>query len=211
MPDIESRDAATELLRSASNYLVNTEGDYPDVMIDLETLGKRSDSAFVEIGMVRFDRNTGDYGLCLQVAVDIQSCIDHGLVVDGSTIRWWMQQSDEARAAFEANQSKAMPLPKALEVMTRFLQEVKGTRVWGNGSRFDLGLPAVAYERLKLPIPWAFYREFDVRTIVDLGRDIGFDPKRDMPFEGVAHTTLADCFHQIKYITAIRNRLLRRV
>lgn len=184
------------------------KGDYPDVMIDLETVSEKTNAAFTEVGLVRFDRRTGDIGLCAVFYVDLQDAFDHGLMPSGSTIKWWLAQSEDARQAFLKGQSNALPLRKVLSLIASFLNDVKGTRVWGNGARFDLGVMANAYERLRLDIPWAFYREFDVRTVVDLGRDIGFDPKRDMPFVGIAHTSLDDCFHQIKYITEIRKRLL---
>lgn len=48
-----------------------------------------------------------------------------------------------------------------------------------------------------------FYNERDVRTIVDLGQSIGFDPKRDMPFDGIKHDALADAIHQARYVSAI--------
>jgi hypothetical protein len=41
-----------------------------------------------------------------------------------------------------------------------------------------------------------------------LGKQLGFDPKRDMPFDGVAHNALADAHHQVKYVSAIWQRLL---
>ncbi|ENK9589510.1 3'-5' exoribonuclease, partial [Salmonella enterica] len=48
----------------------------------------------------------------------------------------------------------------------------------------------------------------DVRTMVTLGRAIGFDPKRDMPFEGDMHNALADARHQAKYVSAIWQKLI---
>ncbi|MEL5347214.1 3'-5' exoribonuclease, partial [Serratia nevei] len=47
----------------------------------------------------------------------------------------------------------------------------------------------------------------DVRTIVELGREVDFDPKRDMPFDGQRHNALADAIHQAKYVSAIYQRL----
>ncbi|MNR25883.1 hypothetical protein D3C85_1430560 [compost metagenome] len=47
-----------------------------------------------------------------------------------------------------------------------------------------------------------------MRTVVDMGRDLlGFNPKKEMPFEGVAHTALADAKHQARYVSAIYQRL----
>lgn len=56
--------------------------------------------------------------------------------------------------------------------------------------------------------PWQFWNDSDVRTMVLLGKELGFDPKRNMPFDGVAHNALADARHQAKYVSAIWQKLL---
>ncbi|EAW9850355.1 3'-5' exoribonuclease, partial [Salmonella enterica subsp. enterica serovar Kentucky] len=38
---------------------------------------------------------------------------------------------------------------------------------------------------------------------------IGFDPKRDMPFEGTRHNALDDAIHQAKYVSAIWKKLAK--
>ncbi|EPG3512343.1 3'-5' exonuclease, partial [Klebsiella pneumoniae] len=50
----------------------------------------------------------------------------------------------------------------------------------------------------------------DVRTIVELGRAIGINPRRDIPFEGDRHNALADAKHQAKYVSAIWQRLVHK-
>lgn len=44
---------------------------------------------------------------------------------------------------------------------------------------------------------------------VELGRAIGINPRRDIPFEGDRHNALADAKHQAKYVSAIWQRLIR--
>jgi len=44
--------------------------------------------------------------------------------------------------------------------------------------------------------------------MVTLGRQLGFDPKRDMLFDGIAHNALADARHQVKFVSEIWQRLL---
>jgi hypothetical protein len=60
-----------------------------------------------------------------------------------------------------------------------------------------------AYDRAGQTCPWQFWNDSDVRTMVLLGKQLGFDPKRNMPFDGVAHNALADARHQAKYVSAI--------
>jgi DNA polymerase III epsilon subunit-like protein len=61
-------------------------------MLDLETLGTGNNACILSIGAVKFD----PFGEGLQddsrfeVFIDPQSCTDAGLVIDASTVMWWM-------------------------------------------------------------------------------------------------------------------------
>lgn len=92
--------------------------------------------------------------------------------------------------------------------INRHSDNPKYLKVWGNGATFDNVILRGAYERAGQVCPWQFWNDHDVRTIVTLGRVVGFDPKRDMPFDGVAHNALADARHQAKYVSAIWQKLI---
>ncbi|EMP5336427.1 3'-5' exoribonuclease, partial [Citrobacter freundii] len=49
----------------------------------------------------------------------------------------------------------------------------------------------------------------DVRTVVEMGKVIGIDPKRDMPFDGTRHSALDDAIHQAKYVSSIWQKLTK--
>ncbi|EAB6273192.1 3'-5' exoribonuclease, partial [Salmonella enterica subsp. houtenae] len=138
----------------------------------------------------------------------LESAMEQGTIPDGDTILWWMRQSPEARAAICVD---AMPIPAALSELTHFIgrhaDNIKYTKVWGNGATFDNVNLRGTYERAGKICPWLFWNDHDVRTLVTLGRSIGFDPKKDMPFIGEQHNTLADARHQAKYVSAIWQRL----
>ena len=53
------------------------------VMLDLETMGRDSNAVICSIGVVEFDINTGETGREFFAKVDIQSCLDRGLTVNG--------------------------------------------------------------------------------------------------------------------------------
>ena len=57
--------------------------------------------------------------------------------------------------------------------------------------------------------PWQWWNDRDVRTVVEMGKAIGIDPKRDMPFEGTRHSALDDAIHQVKYVSAIWQKLIK--
>lgn len=174
-----------------------------NIMLDLETLGKRSYSAIISIGAVEFDIKTGKTGREFYEIVDLQSCLDSGLKVEASTVYFWLQQSQAARN--EICKPNAKHLAHVLQLFNDYLGEYSGTEfgLWGNGSKFDIGLLENAHDVCNLKYPWHYRSEKDVRTLVSFAPKI----KEMMPFEGVEHNPIADCKHQIKYCTAIWNKL----
>ncbi|HFO0272694.1 TPA: 3'-5' exonuclease [Enterobacter asburiae] len=181
-----------------------------DLMIDLESMGKKPNAPIVSIGAVFFNPQTGELGQEFYTAVSLESAMDQGAVPDGETILWWLKQSPEARSAICVDD--AMPITDALSELSHFIHRhadnPKYMKVWGNGATFDNVILRGAYERAGRICPWAFWNDHDVRTIVTLGRSVGFDPKRDMPFIGDVHNALADARHQAKYVSAIWQKLI---
>jgi DNA polymerase III epsilon subunit-like protein len=173
--------------------------NFEHLMLDLETMGHNSNSCIVSIGAVEFNIETGDTGREFYINIDLQSCLDAGLHVTGSTVYWWLQQSNEARCKLLED---PIILADALYSFTRWL----GTNqyyIWGNSARFDCGLLENAYDKLKIPAPWTHNLERDVRTLVSFAPDI----KKETKFEGVKHDAIDDCKHQIKYCSKIWNKL----
>lgn len=180
-----------------------------NLMIDLETMGNKPNAPIVSVGAVFFEPETGELGPELYAAVDLKSEVALGAVPDADTILWWLTQSSEARAAITG---EAMPIRDALSELSAFAAlnsaSPKYLCVWGNGASFDNVILRAAYERCQMPPCWSWFNDLDVRTIVKLGRAVGFDPKRDMPFDGERHNALADAIHQAKYVSAIYQRLI---
>ena len=72
--------------------------------------------------------------------------------------------------------------------------------IWGNSARFDIGKLEDAYVACSYhDNPWYFRSERDVRTLVAFAPDV----KANIPFEGIEHSPIDDCKHQIKYCSAI--------
>lgn len=59
-----------------------------DVMVDLETLGRRAGCVIVSIGAVKFDPKTGfvDVDNSFYKAITVESAMRYGLTVDPSTL-----------------------------------------------------------------------------------------------------------------------------
>lgn len=180
------------------------------LMIDLESMGKKPTAPIVAIGAVFFDPQSGVLGAEFYAAVDLSSAMAQGATPDGDTILWWLKQSAEARAALCTDDTRH--ITDALSELSAFISRNSDNprylKVWGNGANFDNVILRSAYERAGHTCPWQFWNDSDVRTMVLLGKQLEFDPKRNMPFDGIAHNALSDARHQAKYVSAIWQRLL---
>ncbi|BBS48818.1 TPA: 3'-5' exoribonuclease [Raoultella ornithinolytica] len=180
------------------------------LMIDLETMGNKPNAPIVSIGAVFFEPSTGELGEEFYRVVSLKSSVDSGAVPDPDTIMWWMQQSEEARKAI-CDKENMIALWFALTELNSFIRnnaDPKKVQVWGNGATFDNVIIRASYDREDVSCPWHFANDRDVRTIVELGRAVGINPRRDIPFEGDMHNALADARHQAKYVSAIWRRLV---
>ena len=185
--------------------------DYVHVMVDLETMGKKNNAPIVAIGAVVFDPSTGSIGESFYKVVCLESSVNWGAVIDPSTVIWWLKQSSEARSAIVNDD--AIPLQDALLQFREFVSDnvaggSKKAQVWGNGASFDNSILRSSYDCIAEDYPWEYWNDRDVRTMVELGQAISFDPKTTIPFEGSPHNALADAIHQARYVSAIWQRII---
>ncbi len=185
--------------------------DYVHVMVDLETMGKKNNAPIVAIGAVVFTPSTGSIGESFYKVVCLESSVNWGAVIDPSTVIWWLKQSSEARSAIVNDD--AIPLQDALLQFREFVSDnvaggSKKAQVWGNGASFDNSILRSSYDCIAEDYPWEYWNDRDVRTMVELGQAISFDPKTTIPFEGSRHNALADAIHQARYVSAIWQRII---
>ena len=131
--------------------------------------------------------------------MDLQSCMDLGLIVNTSTIMWWLNQSEQARK--DLTDRTVLPIQKALLEFADFCN--KDYQIWGNSARFDCGILQNAYNKSGIPIPWDFRKERCVRTLVSFSPEI----KNNYPSVGTAHNAISDCYFQVGYCSAIWSSL----
>lgn len=172
------------------------------VMVDIETMGNESYSAIVSIGAVQFDINTGKTGDTFYETVDLQSSVDAGLIINASTVMWWMKQNERARLELVNS-----PSDNLANVLTKFGTWCPSTsQYWGNSARFDLGILQNAYNKIGKSIPWDFRKERCVRTLVSFAPEVYAAHN----YEGTSHNALDDCYNQIAYCSKIWNTLKYR-
>jgi len=166
------------------------------MMLDLETMGLGGRSAIVSIGAVAFDPESGVLGESFYTNVDLSSCIEYGLEVDGTTVAWWITQSSDAKRSLFKD---AKPLDEALKAFTQFLRQFEKVKVWGNGLGFDNVIIKNAYAAVSQERPWNDFQDRDMRTIVDMTESI--HGKQTFVKEGVAHNALDDAVNQAKFVS----------
>lgn len=163
------------------------------VMLDLETLGKIPGSIILSIGAVKF----GD-GLIFEefyARIDAESAEAIGLVMDASTVLWWLRQSEEARREI------LLPGEPIIPVLTRFAAWLGETDadVWANSPTFDCELLAAAYSKTLIARPWKHWNERDYRTARKLL------PEIQMERPGTHHNALDDARFQARYLMAAKD------
>lgn len=165
-------------------------GGFDHVMVHIETLGTEPGCVILSVAAVRFNLETGVISDRFMKVVSIDSCIKLGLGIDGGTLTWWFNQSEEAREHLKGNSNT---IKSVLHSLSQFFRS--NDQVWGNSARFDLGILAEAYKKVDKKLPWDFWNERDVRTLVSFKPEV----KTEVVFEGEPHDPIDDCIHQVNY------------
>lgn len=168
-----------------------------EIMLDLETMGNNPRAAIIAIGAVSFDiseqRVKGEF----YAPVALQSSVDAGLVMDPSTVLWWMQQSDEARAEFKGVDTS---LDAALLAFGTWVADARSfynqndIPMWGNGAAFDNVILRSAYNACQMTPPWKYRDDRCYRTVRALHPDVEFGD------HGTAHNAKDDAMAQALHL-----------
>lgn len=168
-----------------------------NVMVDLETMGRRPNAPIVTIGACFFDPMTGEIGKEFYVKIDMVDSMRFGSA-DADTIKWWLTQE---KAAQKELVSGKITLEKALTDFAAFYNQGDSASIWGNGPTFDVTILEYAYLRcLNKDAPWPFWNVRDVRTVVQLAEGLVKKPAA-FTKDGTAHNALDDCIFQIGYVS----------
>lgn len=205
-------DSDATALNEDSVHHKNDSADmlYTHLMVDIESMGEKPDAPIVSIGAVFFDPASGQTGPEFYKVISLESAMGWGGVPDASTILFWLKETSEARS--EIVMDHAIRLDDALLQFKDFIAENAANgkdtvQVWGNGATFDNVLLENSYARTGITCPWKYWNNRDVRTIVELGKAVGYTPRHEIPFEGEPHKAISDARHQVKYVSAIWQHL----
>lgn len=164
---------------------------FTDFMLDLETLSVAPNAAIMSMALVGFNRRdleTTEYYVTCEPDLRRYS-------VDYSTVKFWLEQSDEARKALLA---PPIQLVRALNGLSGFYNDyaAEGARVWALPISFDLPIIENAFRTEDLSAgkaPWKYDAGRDLRTILDLANIA----KAERVKPTLAHDALSDCHAQI--------------
>lgn len=185
-----------------------TKREQPEVtkiaVIDIETLAKSEKSKIASIGCVVLDVKT------LQILPDyfympININDQKGRVNDESTMLWWFKQALENKKAFDAAfaNPEACNIKLALNGLSDFLGRVFGdepVNMFGNGPEFDNVILADAFSQYGIKLPWDYWNNQSVRTMLLTYRMISGNQQPDIKFKGTKHHAIHDARHEAKII-----------
>lgn len=163
-----------------------------NVMVDLETMARATNSAICSIGAVKFTFEEGiiDTFYC---TVDAADCKKNGLVIEQGVVDWWKKQP---REVLEMLRKDNLSLRDAL---TKFSQwyGTKSLPTWGNSVAFDNVILQSAYEAVEMNRPWKHWEDRCYRTMKNI---IVVEPDAR---DGNHHNALDDAVFQTKHLLKI--------
>lgn len=176
--------------------------EWPDLMIDLETMGVPPYAPIVAIGAAFFNIRRRAIGPTYHQAINLATAVRDGGVIDCGTVMWWLQQSEEARNAicYSAHDNRKV-LAEFAEWIAMYCRHID-VRPWGNGSSFDLTILGGAYDRIGMKRPWRFNNERDFRTVRNIYPKVVYDPSEKT---GTAHRADEDAIFQIEHLFKIKD------
>lgn len=189
---------------------------YPDLMIDIETLGTTPGSIVLSLGATAFDISTGEIGPSFYQVLNKHEQVGYGATTDPDTLKWWDAQPAEARKVLMQAETEGVDIkPHVHDFSDWLLEHCYGDlaaakrygrleRVWAQGQDFDFPLYKHAIYSGYPRDMWAFHMQRDTRTAYDMA-DLLNGPVtvRDMVSrEGTHHNAMDDTIHQAKCVIA---------
>jgi hypothetical protein len=172
----------------------------PHVMVDTETLARGHNAVITSIGATRFSfTKPGTYDH-FKVNIDPTDAKRYGLKIQQDTVDWWKTQPKEAIRGWTSN---PRPLEEAINSFEEWwMAGPKKQQLWCNGLSFDVPIIRDSFKVLGKEVPWPYYHENDMRTLLNfMGARDGFKKKRED--SGTYHDSLGDAIAQAETLLDI--------
>lgn len=187
-----------------------------DIVTDIETLGRRTDSTIIQLSAVAFDLYGDKIIDSFDKMIDIEK---ETMVVDGCTVKWWLNTDKELLSKIILSE-ESIPINQAIRDFRDWIDKMdninydnKNTYLWGNGILFDNKMIQAQMAKHNLQYPIFYKNDRDMRTILELASlKSGLSEsyiknlcKRDELHE---HNALDDCLFQIDVIRKCYNIIM---
>lgn len=147
-----------------------------NIVLDLETLGVREDSAIIQIGacVPKFDQMNHLQMLTnaqlvivgqrvafeFEATIRYEECLHSVFTVDNRTMEWWEKQPVRTQV-FSGQDS----YPDAFDAFTKWIDSFKvPVAIWGNSPSFDCDILKHSMNACGFKPPWEFRNERCLRT-----------------------------------------------
>lgn len=185
------------------------------VSIDIESLSLGPRPVITQIAMLGWDLQEDELMEHRHVQyypIEPQQQIIPARVISASTIAWWMDQPDEARALFRYStetefEDLAARLRNLITVFNQLTDYGKSNyEVVAKGPQFDIVAIETLLVECGLTVPWAYDRIVDLRTML---RRSGINPRNvPKPAGCIPHVAFWDARWQIsQYLAALRGNV----
>tara|TARA_R110000772_G_scaffold30806_5_gene76490 strand:+ start:2018 stop:2536 length:519 start_codon:yes stop_codon:yes gene_type:complete len=169
-------------------------------MIDIETLGTRSNSVVVSIGACMFNSEGVYDHTHFYSRLALQEQTAHGFEMDVDTVSWWMTQSSKARKVFSTGEIAEPVRPTLLNLMWWLDRHAPLDGVWGNGPDFDNVIVANLMRAYDVE-PWSYRLNRCYRTLR------AACPSQGVERVGELHNALDDAVTQATHASKLMREL----
>lgn len=186
-----------------------------DIMLDLETLGKKPGCIVLSIGAIAFDP-LGDElpapensGRCFYQNCTIFDQLLAGFTIDPDTLDFWRSERVTV-AAIDALRPDQITIEGALFRLVTWCNNLPqaGMRprlVWAKSPEFDCSILEHTAAHFGVNLPWDFRGKADVRTM-EFAAAVAYNPELPTPpkpeRKGTHHNALDDCYYQAATVQA---------
>lgn len=167
---------------------------YEHCMLDLETLGNSAGGVVLQIGAVCFNMMGGHHEDTFLRNVDIQSCLNRGLFVEGGNVEFWLRQEKDAQKSLFL--PVPIPVNHAIEDFHKWWVHHDPVFLWSNGSDYDIPIFLEAWTRsVAAKPPWPYKNHRCYRTMLWYARHEGWK-KPGRPEDMPKHQADMDALYQ---------------
>lgn len=164
-----------------------------NIIIDIETLGRRNDAAITQVGLVIADKN---FNILNKFLIQIDPTVWHtcNRTFTGETLLWWMQQNNSPIS--KTCNYFIHSYKELIDTLNQIFWEsnLENAIVWTKGT-MDLFCIKDLYEYFNMETPWKFWQPRDIRTAKEFIEEW-------QTFENNNHNALDDALNQLRELIA---------